>query len=190
MTTSLITGTLDTAIRDVLKDDSDNSREYLRATFLAAIADTMWRARNEAGLTQGDVAQKLGTGQSAIARLEADTEGKFTLHRFIDYCIAVGKFPLDIDLVPLETLQNFVRVQPSAPRSHQRVSSWQEYRSAGVVLAEATAPTMNDEELSPSLLDQGITPRAVSKGTLKKAYSRTFADGAQRPSSSLDRLAA
>ena len=53
------------------KQDPAFQREYdkLEAEFL--LFDELLRARKEAGLTQSDVANRMGTKTSAIARLEA-----------------------------------------------------------------------------------------------------------------------
>ena len=53
------------------KQDPTFQKDYdaLRAEFL--LFDQLLNARNEAGLTQADVAEKMGTKTSAIARLEA-----------------------------------------------------------------------------------------------------------------------
>lgn len=53
------------------KKDPDFKREYdaLEAEF--SLFDELLRARQEAGLTQAEVAERMGTKASAIARLEA-----------------------------------------------------------------------------------------------------------------------
>lgn len=75
---------------------------YLRAGWLAEAAAALREARRAAGLTQQEVAERLGTTQSAIARMENDFEGRYTLRRYIDYLLACGRVPLDIATEPIE----------------------------------------------------------------------------------------
>ena len=84
------------------KRDSAFQQEYdeLEAEFL--LFDELLRARKEAGLTQADIASRMGTKTSAIARLEAGGGSKkhspsvTTLRKYAE---AVG-CRLEIRLVP------------------------------------------------------------------------------------------
>jgi DNA-binding XRE family transcriptional regulator len=61
-------------LRDVLKDEMQDPefRFYFeRARALRHIARLIRMARIRAGLTQGDLAKKVGTSQSVVARLES-----------------------------------------------------------------------------------------------------------------------
>ncbi len=54
-----------------LKDEKkglDNAIAYIRASFLSSAVDALFYARRSAGLTQEQIAQKLGKKQEAIAR--------------------------------------------------------------------------------------------------------------------------
>jgi len=83
------------------KEDPVFEQEYdaLEAEF--SLFDELLRARQEAGLTQADVAERMGTKTSAVARLEAGGGSKrhspsiATLHKYAE---AVG-CQLEIRLV-------------------------------------------------------------------------------------------
>lgn len=50
--------------------------------------------RQAAGLTQAEVAEKLDTQQSAVARMEAYMGGHISLRRFAEFSLACGYAPL------------------------------------------------------------------------------------------------
>ena len=52
-------------------EDPDFKREYDALEGKFSLFDELLRARQEAGLTQAEVAERMGTKASAIARLEA-----------------------------------------------------------------------------------------------------------------------
>ena len=62
-----------TRLKDLKKrllKDADFREEYARADEEFALIETLIRARTAARLTQGEVARRLGTTRSAVARLE------------------------------------------------------------------------------------------------------------------------
>lgn len=62
-----------TSLRDLKKrlmEDAAFREEYARADQEYALVAQLIRARTEAKLTQAEVAERLGTTQSAVARLE------------------------------------------------------------------------------------------------------------------------
>lgn len=54
-----------------LLSDPETKKEYDELAPRYAVISTLIDARNKKGLTQRDLAQKIGTKQSAIARLES-----------------------------------------------------------------------------------------------------------------------
>ncbi len=91
--------TLDDLLKDHVHSTTDDVDEYLKEKWLLAAIRTLVKSRIQAGLTQRQVAETLGTTQSAIARLEAGNDIK--LSRLWDYLHACGHVPSDIASLPL-----------------------------------------------------------------------------------------
>jgi DNA-binding XRE family transcriptional regulator len=102
---------------------SELTIEYLRADFLASAAISLSRLRHDAGLTQAQIAEKLHTKQSAIARLEADFDGAMSLRRYVDFALACGLVPYNFAFVPITVAREFVIKNPEIPltfENHQK----------------------------------------------------------------------
>jgi transcriptional regulator with XRE-family HTH domain len=85
------------------KKDSTFSEEYDALEEQFTLFDTLLKARYEAGLTQADVAERMGTKTSAIARLEAGggrQKHSPSLATLRKYAAAVG-CRIEIKLVPV-----------------------------------------------------------------------------------------
>ncbi len=85
------------------KKDSTFREEYDALEEQFALFDTLLKARYEAGLTQADVAERMGTKTSAIARLEAGggrQKHSPSLATLRKYAAAVG-CRIEIKLVPV-----------------------------------------------------------------------------------------
>lgn len=74
--------------------------EYERLGPVYELVGAMVEARHEAGLTQGELAARIGTTQSAVARLE-NAHHMPSLAMVMRYAAAVGR-RLDIRLTPAE----------------------------------------------------------------------------------------
>src|SRR5260370_1772488 len=97
-------------IAERLKDPTNGEayfRAYLRTGFLESAVNTLYQARRQADLTQAQLAERLTTGQAAIARLEDDTEGAMSLHRYVDFVMACGMIPFNIAYVPIDALHGY-----------------------------------------------------------------------------------
>jgi ribosome-binding protein aMBF1 (putative translation factor) len=84
--------------RDLLKDPAVRT-EYDRLGPIFAVVGEMVEARQAAGLTQAEIAQRMGTSQSVIARLE-NARHMPTFDMVARYAAAIGR-RLDIHLVPV-----------------------------------------------------------------------------------------
>lgn len=132
-------------LREVLADPEAGT-DYLRDTFLATVAFALIRARKEARLTQAQVAERLGTRQSAIARWEHDTEGSITFRRFVDYLQACERLPLEIPIMHAEALRVYALEDPDASRSGEAVRAWHRARTSVSLLKS----TPKEVQVSPA----------------------------------------
>jgi ribosome-binding protein aMBF1 (putative translation factor) len=83
--------------RDLLKDPEVRA-EYDRLGPIFAVVGEMVEARQAAGLTQAEIAGRMGTSQSVIARLE-NARHMPTFDMVARYAAAIGR-RIDIHLVP------------------------------------------------------------------------------------------
>ncbi len=87
-------------LRDKLLADPDVKAEYDRLGPILAVVGEMVEARRAAGLTQAELASRMGTSPSVIARLE-NARHMPTFDMVARYAAAIGR-RLDIHLVPAE----------------------------------------------------------------------------------------
>jgi ribosome-binding protein aMBF1 (putative translation factor) len=85
-------------LRKTLLQDPEVQAEYDRLGPIYAVIGEMIDARQQAGLTQADVARRMGTTQSVVARLEAARHMP-TFDLVARYAAAVGR-RVDVHLVP------------------------------------------------------------------------------------------
>ncbi len=85
-------------LRSQLLTDSDVRAEYDRLGPIFAVVGEMIEARQEAGLTQAEVASRMGTSQSVVARLEAARHMP-TFDLVARYAAGLGQ-RLDVHLIP------------------------------------------------------------------------------------------
>ena len=122
-----IVGTVSDYLVQKLSDEERGKEftvEYLRADFLASAANALSTLRHKAGLTQAEVAERLHTKQSAIARLEADYDGAMSLRRYVDFALACGVIPHHFTFVSVETARNFTIAQPETPLTFENQLDW------------------------------------------------------------------
>lgn len=89
-------------------------------------------ARKQAGLTQAEIAECMGTKQPVIARWENKQDGSMSLHRIADYAIACGVIPCQFDrhgpfefhLIPLEDARQCTIAHPQEPLTWQKYAWW------------------------------------------------------------------
>jgi ribosome-binding protein aMBF1 (putative translation factor) len=85
-------------LRQKLLTDPEVKAEYERLGPIFAVVGEMIEARQAAGLTQAEIAARMGTSQSVIARLE-NARHMPTFEMIARYAAAIGR-RLDIHLVP------------------------------------------------------------------------------------------
>lgn len=85
-------------LRQNLLTDPEVKAEYDRLGPVFAVVGEMIEARQAAGLTQTDIATRMGTSQSVVARLESARHMP-TFAMMARYAAAIGR-RLDIHLAP------------------------------------------------------------------------------------------
>ena len=86
-------------------DDADLRGKIAQATINAKVAEMLFDARQKAGLTQAQLAERVGTKQPVIARLEdADYDGH-SLTMLQRIAAALGQ-RLEVRLTPEKNLQH------------------------------------------------------------------------------------
>ena len=85
-------------LRQQLLTDPEIKAEYDRLGPIFAVVGEMIEARQAAGLTQTEIASRMGTSQSVVARLE-NARHMPTFEMIARYAAAIG-CRLDIHLVP------------------------------------------------------------------------------------------
>lgn len=98
--------------------------EYLKSSFLTAAVNALFYMRRQSGLTQAQVAERLHTTQSAIARSEGDFDGGISLRRYVDFALACGMVPHDITFAPLESVVSYSIAQPNIPFTQVNHQEW------------------------------------------------------------------
>jgi transcriptional regulator with XRE-family HTH domain len=78
---------------DIAAGDPEFARAALKAKFLGDATRALVRARKAHKLTQADVAHRLGTTQSVVARMEGDRRGSVSLGRYVDWAFACDVLP-------------------------------------------------------------------------------------------------
>jgi ribosome-binding protein aMBF1 (putative translation factor) len=86
------------SLRNKLLSDPEVKAEYDRLGPIYSVVGELIEARQSAGLTQAEVAQRMGTTQSVVARLESARHMP-TFDMVARYAAAIGR-RLDIHLVP------------------------------------------------------------------------------------------
>jgi transcriptional regulator with XRE-family HTH domain len=116
-------GTLGELIGEIASHEESGPR-YVRKAWVVGAMRELKEKRKLAGLTQSEIASRLGTTQSAVARLENDREGRINLRRYAEYAIACGYAPLGIVLESLEDVQAFYAATPGRARSPIAFNGW------------------------------------------------------------------
>jgi len=73
--------------------DAEVREAYEEHAYEFEIASALITARNNAGLSQSEVAERMGTTQSAVARLEGGSQLP-SMKSVIRYATAIGAYPV------------------------------------------------------------------------------------------------
>ena len=80
----------DEAERDAYFNDPANAEEIAQTFARMKLVEDLYKARHEAGLTQQEVAERMGAKQSYVAELERGRKN-VTLSTLVKYAAACGK---------------------------------------------------------------------------------------------------
>ena len=130
--------------------------EYLKSAFLTSAVNALFYMRRQAGLTQAQVAERLNTKQSAIARLEGDFDGSIALHRYVDFALACGMVPHNITFAPLESAISYTIAQPKILYTQVNYQEWLKADSSSTLTSvePESQPESNSEVISRTLQTQ------------------------------------
>jgi transcriptional regulator with XRE-family HTH domain len=130
--------------------------EYLKGAFLTSAVNALFYMRRQAGLTQAQVAERLNTKQSAIARLEGDFDGGMSLRRYVDFALACGMVPHNITFAPLESVISYTIAQPKILYTQVNYQEWLKANSSSALTSVETLaqPESNSEVISRTLQTQ------------------------------------
>ena len=101
-----VVGTPSDHLREALEERPDERVQVLKQSFFMETMSHLQRLRQEAGLTQEDLAVRMNTQQPSIARWERSFTGQISLHNLIDYAIACEMMPTNITFIPLSQAQS------------------------------------------------------------------------------------
>lgn len=160
-------GTVAASLRDLLEQEDDIALEYLAVSFLSSAITALFYARRRAGLTQAQLAERLHTKQSAIARMEADVSGSVSLRRYAEYARACGVVPLDIELEYVDAMRAYASANPEAPRTGAAYHAWQARTSRPT--SQAAENQQATETHPPDALLEGVLE---SIDTIEEASTR------------------
>ncbi|HET6386949.1 MAG TPA: helix-turn-helix transcriptional regulator [Armatimonadota bacterium] len=105
------------AVAEVMQRGPESRKRHSRRSFLLSVRFSLFKLRHEAGKSQAEIAEALGTTQSAIARLKKIDPANITLGRLVDYALAWDAAPLDIGFVSVQQLTGFTIAHPELPRT-------------------------------------------------------------------------
>lgn len=147
--------------QQVLAESAQSAGHYIRSTWFYRAMEAVRDVRVRSGLTQHEVASRLGTTQSAVARLENAHRGNFSLDRFLEYAWACGAGPLDFGYVPADELREYVYQHLRAPRTTEALRTWR---------LEETFRTWGIEPPAIQRTLGGISDRPVMEDEAKQLF--------------------
>jgi|SRR5579872_5770753 len=132
-------------VRDLLADDPEFVKQFENRIAERELIKALTIARSRAGLTQEQLAEKMGCGQSKLSKLESGVDADMRLGDILAYLKAAG-CSLKLSIVPDETNSSpLVLLQPSKSNAANdpasRSASNKRVRRKKAQMAKAKAPS-------------------------------------------------
>lgn len=170
--------TLEDLARHFLRESDESARLFLKQSWISHLVSTLRTARLAAGLTQADLAEKLGTTQSAIARLENDDKGSLSIRRMIDYTFACGMAPFDLSLERIEQLRDFALNDPDGERTERAFLKWHTSlpHDAERITQQGSLPTAPQARRDECIWESGFDEDHGSAALVSEPYEQILYD--------------
>ncbi len=125
-------------------DDEQSREDWLVSRWYSTLISQGVAARLATGLTQADVATRMRTTQSAVARIENDVDARAGSRMIFRYLLACGVVPM-ADTVPVEQVIERLRSSPDVPiQAGQFIDPSAPLRPAlGLEQSSAQAPSVS-----------------------------------------------
>lgn len=149
--------TLSKRVAELFKDPSVE-KHYLRLTVINRLADAILLLRKKRGLTQKQLAEKVGTTQAVISRLE-NASVKPSLETVLKIAEALDA-AVDIRIVPLEKLRRH-----DIAISEEKHLRTQRHAAKGIMWFDFEANTLSSSE-------KWVSPENASLGKISTKVSR------------------
>jgi transcriptional regulator with XRE-family HTH domain len=147
--------------------------EYLKSAFLSSAVNALFYMRRQAGLTQAQVAERLNTKQSAIARLEGDFDGGISLRRYVDFALACGMVPHNITFAPLESVISYTMAQPKIPYTQVEYQEWRKANSQSTSISVESVAQVKSNFQSGTVFSLETSLGKSSANSINVASSAT-----------------
>lgn len=102
---------------DTLSDSKSFKERFEKESAGKSLARALFRLRNAQGLTQGDLAKKMGVAQSAISRIEHSENDKIKLDILEAYVSALG-YKISVNIHPERNAVDWVKHHGLEMRKH------------------------------------------------------------------------
>ncbi len=171
-----IEGTMSDYLIQQLTDEEhgkDFAEEYLKLAFLTSAANTLFYMRRQAGLTQAQIAERLNTKQSAVARIEGDFDGGISLRRYVEFALACDMVPHNITFASIESVISYTIAQPKIPFTQVNHQEW-----LNTISHESVAKVKSNFETLSKVQSEAVfsvetSPRRSSANIITVASSAT-----------------
>jgi transcriptional regulator with XRE-family HTH domain len=167
---------LNDAVSEMLEEDPDSARSYVFYRWFSELMERIREERELQGLTQHDLAERLNTTQSSIARMENDRQGRVTVRRLWEYAFAVGLAPL-AEVRPASGLLGFVQQHPDASLTATEYDEWMVGQKYHETIATGLAAAVARYQETTRAITSGLQAIAQSQVAASEAIHSAMKTG-------------